>query len=70
MVHFPGGRHQGEALCLPNSEIMIHQPSGGTQGQAIDIEIQTKRLLRIKGISIEFWQTLPGNLGADREGYR
>ncbi len=35
-------------FALPNSEIMIHQPSGGTQGQATDIEIQAKRILRMK----------------------
>jgi len=40
---------KGKRFALPNSEIMIHQPMGGTQGQAVDIEIQTKRLLRIKG---------------------
>lgn len=39
---------KGKRFALPNSEIMIHQPAGGTQGQAIDIEIQTKRLMRIK----------------------
>ena len=35
-------------FALPNSEIMIHQPSGGTQGQATDIEIQAKRIMRMK----------------------
>jgi len=39
---------KGKRYALPNSEIMIHQPAGGTQGQAIDIEIQTRRLLKIK----------------------
>ncbi len=39
---------KGKRLALPNSEIMIHQPAGGTQGTAVDIEIQTKRLMRIK----------------------
>ena len=39
---------KGKRLALPNSEIMIHQPSGGTQGQATDIEIQAKRILRMK----------------------
>ncbi len=38
----------GKRLALPNSEIMIHQPLGGAQGQATDIEIQTRRILRIK----------------------
>jgi len=34
--------------ALPNSEIMIHQPLGGTQGQATDIEIHAKRIIEIK----------------------
>jgi len=39
---------KGKRLALPNSEIMIHQPSGGSQGQATDIEIQVRRLLKMK----------------------
>ncbi|KUO51576.1 MAG: ATP-dependent Clp protease proteolytic subunit [Desulfitibacter sp. BRH_c19] len=39
---------KGKRFALPNSEIMIHQPLGGTQGQAIDIEIHAKRIIRIK----------------------
>lgn len=39
---------KGKRFALPNSEIMIHQPLGGVQGQATDIEIHTNRLLRIK----------------------
>ncbi|HBT20376.1 MAG TPA: ATP-dependent Clp endopeptidase proteolytic subunit ClpP [Peptococcaceae bacterium] len=39
---------KGKRYALPNSEIMIHQPMGGAQGQAVDIEIHTKRLLRVK----------------------
>ena len=38
----------GKRYALPNSRIMIHQPLGGAQGQATDIEIQTKEILRIK----------------------
>ena len=34
------GGAQGKRFCLPNSRVMIHQPSGGSQGQASDIEIQ------------------------------
>lgn len=37
-------------FALPNSRIMIHQPLGGVQGQASDIEIQTKELVRIKKV--------------------
>jgi len=38
----------GKRYSLPHSRIMIHQPSGGAQGQAIDIEIQAKEILRLK----------------------
>ncbi len=37
-------------VSLPNSRIMIHQPSGGSSGQATDIEIQAKEILRLKDI--------------------
>ena len=39
---------KGKRFALPNSRIMIHQPLGGAQGQATDIEIQTKEILRMK----------------------
>jgi ATP-dependent Clp protease, protease subunit len=38
----------GKRYALPNARIMIHQPSGGSQGQATDIEIQAKEILRLK----------------------
>ncbi len=39
---------KGRRYSLPNSRIMIHQPLGGAQGQATDIEIQTQEILRMK----------------------
>ncbi len=39
---------KGKRLALPNSRIMIHQPSGGTQGQATDIEIQAREILKLR----------------------
>jgi ATP-dependent Clp protease protease subunit len=39
---------KGKRFALPNSEIMIHQPLGGIQGQATDIKIHTERLMRMK----------------------
>jgi ATP-dependent Clp protease protease subunit len=42
------GGAKGKRLALPNAEIMIHQPLGGTQGQATDMEIDVKHILRIK----------------------
>lgn len=38
----------GKRFCLPNSRVMIHQPLGGYQGQASDIEIHTREILGIK----------------------
>ena len=39
---------KGKRMSLPNARIMIHQPLGGTQGQAVDIEIQAREILYIK----------------------
>jgi len=39
---------KGKRYALPNSEIMIHQPLGGTQGQATDIQIHAERIIKIK----------------------
>ena len=39
---------KGKRIALPNAEIMIHQPSGGSQGQATDIQIQAEHILKIK----------------------
>jgi ATP-dependent Clp protease protease subunit len=39
---------KGKRYCLPNSRVMIHQPSGGFQGQASDIEIQAREVLYLK----------------------
>jgi len=39
---------KGKRFALPNARIMIHQPLGGAQGQATDIEIQAKEILRLK----------------------
>ncbi len=42
------GGSKGKRLALPNARIMIHQPLGGAQGQAVDIEIQAKEILFLK----------------------
>ena len=54
------GGCKGKRLALPNARIMIHQPLGGAQGQAVDIEIQAKEILFLK-------ETLNG-LMADHTG--
>lgn len=40
---------KGKRVALPNSEIMIHQPHGGAEGQATDIEISAKRIIKMRG---------------------
>lgn len=42
------GGTKGKRMALPNSEIMIHQPSGGAQGQATEIKIVAEQILKIK----------------------
>ncbi|MFM8278008.1 MAG: ATP-dependent Clp endopeptidase proteolytic subunit ClpP [Cyanobium sp.] len=42
------GGTRGKRLALPNARIMIHQPLGGAQGQAVDIEIQAREILYLK----------------------
>src|SRR5699024_4991924 len=39
---------KGKRYALPNSEVMIHQPLGGTQGQATDIEIHARRIIEMR----------------------
>jgi ATP-dependent Clp protease protease subunit len=45
---------KGKRYILPHAEVMIHQPSGGSQGQASDIEIQAKHILRTKDLLHKF----------------
>ncbi len=42
------GGTRGKRMALPNAEIMIHQPSGGSQGQATEIEIAAKHILKVR----------------------
>ena len=39
---------KGKRFCLPNSEVMIHQPLGGAEGQATEIKIAAERILKLK----------------------
>lgn len=55
---------KGKRLCLPNSEVMIHQPLGGVQGQATDIEITARHILSIKEKLIDI---LSENTGQPKE---
>lgn len=58
------GGAEGKRLCLPNSEVMIHQVMGGAEGQASDVEIHAKRILRIKE---KINEILAKHTGKDKE---
>ena len=66
---------KGKRYALPNSRIMMHQPLGGTQGQATDIEIYTKEMLRIRDTLYGIISTHTGKdyetikKDADRDNY-
>lgn len=53
---------KGKRIALPNAEIMIHQPSGGSRGQATDIQIQAEQILKIKK---KLNEILAANTGRD-----
>lgn len=56
------GGHPGKRYCLPHSSIMIHQPSGGYFGQATDIAIHAKEILRVRSQLNKIYQRhLTGN---------
>lgn len=66
---------KGKRFALPNSRIMMHQPLGGTRGQATDIEIYTKEMLRIRDTLYGIIQNHTGKdyetikKDADRDNY-
>ena len=61
----------GKRSALPNSRIMIHQPLGGAQGQAVDIEIYTKEMLKMKtqleGILVKHTGQSPDKIAKDTD---
>jgi ATP-dependent Clp protease, protease subunit len=62
------GGHPGKRYCLPHSSIMVHQPSGGYFGQASDIAIHAKEILRIRTqLNKIYQQHLTGKKGMSLE---
>jgi len=54
------GGAAGKRLALPNAKILIHQPSGGAEGQSVDIEIQAREILRMRRMLDEILATHSG----------
>ncbi|MDR0553380.1 MAG: ATP-dependent Clp protease proteolytic subunit [Treponema sp.] len=61
----------GKRLVLPSSRVLLHQPWGGAQGQALDIGIQAKEILRLKKLTIDYFALHTGKdtvqIAADME---
>jgi ATP-dependent Clp protease protease subunit len=62
---------QGKRFILPSARVLIHQPWGGAQGQARDIGIQSKEIVRLKKLTIDYFATHTGKdtvqIAADME---
>lgn len=56
---------KGKRFALPSSRVMIHQPWGGVQGQAVDIGIQAREILRLKRLTIDYFAYHTGKELAD-----
>jgi ATP-dependent Clp protease protease subunit len=56
---------EGKRMVLPSSRVLIHQPWGGAQGQASDIGIQSKEIIRLKRLTIDYYAK---HTGKDPEG--
>ncbi|GBR48076.1 ATP-dependent Clp endopeptidase proteolytic subunit ClpP [Neokomagataea thailandica] len=61
------GGEKGKRYCLPNARVMVHQPSGGAQGQASDIEIQAREILVIRQRLNEIYREHTGQTLEDIE---
>ena len=55
------GGSKGKRLALPHSRVMIHQPMGGSTGQAEDIRIEAEQILKIKGTLVTMYAQMTGN---------
>jgi ATP-dependent Clp protease protease subunit len=58
---------QGKRAALPSSRILIHQPWGGVSGQAVDIGIQARELIRIKKLIVSYFAEHTGHSAEDVE---
>lgn len=54
------GGSAGKRNALPSSRVLIHQPWGGVQGQAVDIGIQAREIIRLKKLTIEYFAAHTG----------
>lgn len=54
------GGSKGKRLALPHSRVMIHQPMGGSEGQAEDVRVEAEQIMRIKGTLVTMYAQMTG----------
>ena len=55
-----GAGERGKRLALPGSRVMVHQPMGGSEGQAEDIRVEAEQILKIKGTLVTMYAQMTG----------
>ena len=55
-----GAGERGKRIALPNSRVMIHQPMGGSEGQAEDIRVEAEQILAIRERCVKYYSSLSG----------
>lgn len=55
-----GAGERGKRIALPHSRVMIHQPMGGSEGQAEDIRVEAEQILKIKGTLVTMYAQMTG----------
>ena len=55
-----GAGERGKRIALPHSRVMIHQPMGGSEGQAEDIRVEAEQILKIKGTLVTMYSQMTG----------
>ena len=55
-----GAGERGKRVALPHSRVMIHQPMGGSEGQAEDIRVEAEQILKIKGTLVTMYAQMTG----------
>lgn len=55
-----GAGERGKRVALPNSRVMVHQPMGGSEGQAEDVRVEAEQILKIKGTLVTMYSEMTG----------
>jgi len=59
-----GSRQKGKRSILPNSEVLLHQVMGGAEGQAVDIDIAARQIIKVKDRLNQIWPNTPAKISS------